>query len=346
MERMNSFISSFTAIILFMIIGFGCKEQTGVTEPGFGTNKNFSQALMKSADNSQSTNSFTQNYNEEDAMPLSGTLGKDIYPIRVGQHLKLVEKSMTVVKDSTTATGTLVQKFEGELIIAGSLKQPGPGTYTHVDTVIHKPLSTTITRIIKFKKIANTGNDTKDWKVTAISLPVGGTEGDDILITKLTLTARDGSTVVINDPNAFFFNVGSDKDDDNDEDDDNENHGTGSGVGIGIGLHDWHDLFTNYTKNQPVKLEVELLSKSSDDDFLTITYGAMMNGKFRTKEKFNLKSSIQEGTYYRKVYERNWKTHSYAGRMHAVINALPKSVIYDSNTSVVERTWGIPYKVK
>ncbi|MEW6702083.1 MAG: hypothetical protein AB1298_05135, partial [Bacteroidota bacterium] len=320
----------------------GCKDPLGIIDPQL-RNSNEAQKFLAIAEKSSSVNSFTPNYNEEKAMLLAGTLSKELYPIRIGQKMKLVDKSLTLVKDSTTATGTLVQKFDGTLIIEGSFQQPTIGIRSRVDTTIQKTFSTTITRMIQYKKINNTGNDTMDWKVDAISLPNGGTSGDNIQITKIILTTQDGTEIVIEDPNTYFFKVGKEKEND-DEEEENDNHEFE--IRLKMMGHGWKNLLTWYKKNQPVKLTVEIISTSSEPDFLTLTYGAMMNGNSGTKEKFDLVSSTQEGVYYRKVYERKWYTHSYATRMHAVINALPRYVVYDTETSVEEKTWGIPYRVK
>lgn len=336
------------AFVAVIILTFGCKDSS--SDPWSGSNN--SQAFMKIMEKSASINSFKPNYNEEQAMAFAGALGKELYPIKVGQIMKLTDQSLTLVKDSTTATGTLVQKYDGRLIIVGSFQKPTIGIRSSVDTTIQKPFSTTITRSVKFQRVANTGNDTTDWKIVAVSLANGGTDSSTIQISKITLTAQDGSTLVIDDPNAFFFNVGSDMekhDDNNDgEDDDYDEYGDGksSRYGLNFELHGWRSLFTWYKKNQPVKVSVEVLSTSSDPDFLTVTYGAVKDGNFRTKEKFDLVSSTLEGTYYRKVYERNWNTHSQSGRKHAVINAMQRSVVYDTETAVQVKSWGIPYRVK
>ena len=342
MKRHIFFAASFIFLtITLMVITSACKDQSGITDP-FYSNDATSQTLRKMTDQSPTVNSFTPNYNEEEAMFFSGTLQKDIYPIRIGQKLNLVSRDLALVKDSSTATGTLVQKFDGELIIAGTFQKPTIGIHSTVDTVIHKPFSTTITRFIKYEKVSNTGNDTLDWKITAVSLPAGGTEGDDILIQKLTLTKQDGSSVVIDDPGSYFFNVGKDKEkvSDNDEDD-NDN----LGLNASVEWHGWKRLSTWFKMNQEVKMSLEVLSKSSDPDLLTITYGAMMKGGNRSKYKFDLVSTTQEGVYFRKTYERNLRIQPYGGRMHAVINALPRTTVYDTETTVEEKTWGIPYKV-
>ena len=338
-------ILSVIAVAAFMIVSlFGCKDP-GISDPYSGANANHS-GFMQLAAKSTTVNSFQPNYNEQQAMALTGSMGKDIYPIKIGQHMKLTDQNLTLVKDSTTATGTLVQKWSGTLVIQGSLVKPTVGVITHVDTTVEKPFSTTITRIIKYERIANTGNDTTDWKIVAVSLPNGGTEGTDVQISKITLTAQDGSTLEITDPNQYFFNVGSDKDGTDDDDYKEFNNGLSMRFGAEFGTHGMRGLFTWYRQNQPVKISVEILSTSSDPDFLTITYGAEKDGRFRTKEQFDLVSSTLQGSYFKKVYEKDWYTNPYPGIKHAVINVFPRNVVYDTDTSVQEKSWGIPYRVQ
>ncbi len=319
-----------------------CKSPIDLTEP-MTQNSSTTQSFMQVAENSSTVSSFTPNYNEGQAMALAGMLAKDVYPIKVGQKMTLTDKSLTLVKDSTTATGTYIQHYNGELIIEGTFQKPTMGIGTKVDTTLHKTFTTTITRLIQFEKVASTGNDTLDWKVKAVSLPNGGTGGGNIAITKLTLTSQDGTNLTITDPNAYFFKAGKEKQGDSDAEDDDNHSLMANTFGE---MHGWKDLLTWYHGNQPVTLTVEVLSSSADPDFLTVTYGAGMNGSFRTKQKFDLVSTTQEGQFYRKVYSKTWTTDSHAVRMHAVINAFPRNVVYDTDTPVEVMTWGVPYRVK
>lgn len=340
---MKPYIASkliFTLSLMVVVLITGCDNPFESNEPQSPNSSN-TQIFMKVAENSSSVNSFTPNYNEEHAMALAGSLGKDMYPIKVGQKMSLVEKNLALQKDSATAIGTLTQKYEGRLIIQGSFNQPTIGIRQKVDTTIVKDFSTVITRIIKFKKVDDTGDDEKDWKVEAVSLPNGGSEGNTIQIAGIKLTSQNGTEHYIDDPNTYFFKAGKEKGGDDDEDDNNN-------FEIGFGNHgrDWKNLLTWYKRNQAIKLTVEVISNSSEPDFLTVTYGAGMNGNQKNKEKFDLVSTQQEGSYYRKVYERKWSTSSHATRMHAVINAFPRNVVYDTDTAVEVKTWGIPYRVK
>ena len=104
-----------------------------------------------------------------------------------------------------------------------------------------------------------------------------------------------------------------------------------------INGHGWRRFFSWFHKNQNVTIDLEVLSAFSDPDVVTLTYGATMDGMYRTKAKFDLISTEQEGLFFRKIYQIKWRTHSHAGR---------RNVVYDTDSTVVEKTWGIPYKVQ
>ncbi len=349
MKRYIFPISIFVLVILITLFINSCNNE--ITEPQSAFDGSTYAALRKITDNSPSVNSFTPNYNEEEAMAFSNSMAKEIYPFKVGQKMTRTSRVLTLQKDSTKAVGTLVDTFEGQLIIAGTFQKPTIGIHSKVDTVIEKSFTTTISRLIKYERVDSTGNDTLDWKIVSISLPAGGTEGDDLTIQKLTLTAQDSTSVVIENPNAYFFDVGKDKDKDFDKDEENEKEEWGDfnlrlNAWFNLLHYKWWKLHTWFKKHQRVTLSVEVLSNSSDPDVLTLTYGASVNWKFKSKVKFDLVSTAQEGTSYRKVYETKWYTNGLPGRKHAVINALPRYSVYDSDSTVVEKTWGIPYKVQ
>ena len=91
---------------------------------------------------------------------------------------------------------------------------------------------------------------------------------------------------------------------------------------------------------------MELTSAYADTDFVTLTFGADRFGMHRTKKKFELISSTQNGNVYDKVYEQTYRTHQYVGFYHAIINAMPKQVVFDDATPVEMESWGVPYFVR
>lgn len=375
-KRSISYLLSLSVIALFLLAATGCNQEGAIVDPA--QNQNLNVALQKVTDNDESIKSFKPNYNEEQAMSFLGVLGKEIFPLRVGQALKLVDRNLTIQYDTETALGTLVEKFDGVLIISGSFKQPdSTNKRAPADTVIRKQFSTVITRLIKYTKVSNTGDNLVDWKVAGVSLPAGGTETDNIQISKLTLATQDGKTLEITNPNEFFFDrgfmngygmgsngnggmgggmgnngsggmgggMGS-----------NGNGGMGSGMGsngngngMGSGMlsNGTRGMSAMFGSRQPIKITVEIISKYEAEDFLTLTHGAMMSSNSgRVKEKFELKSSVKEGSNYKKTYEKVWLTNAHGGFMHVVVNAVPKQVVFETSTQVEEKTWGFPYQIK
>lgn len=346
MKRLISLTLSLALLSLFVLTGIACDDKSLISEPE--SQASIKAALQKITYSDEVLNSFEPNYNEEQALNLvSSQLGKTLYPIRIGQAMKLVDRDLQIEYGADTALGLLTLKFEGDLIIVGSFTENSSGSRVVPDTVIKKPFSTVITRKIKYAKVDSTGDNLVDWKIIGSSLPEGGTETSNIEITKLTLTTLDGKSVTITSPNDFFFDFGR--------------KGFALGNNSNMGNMDqehgnknmnnnkvrMNDLMPFFGKKQPVTITVEVKSIYEKPDLLTLTHGAMVSaGMYRTKEKFELKDTQFDGTYYVRTYEKTWVTHLHPGFMHAVINLLPDNAVTDTDTAVEEKTWGVPYAVK
>lgn len=322
---------------LFFILN-ACENKNLVTEPE--TTSSLREALEKITYSDEVLNSFVPNYNEEQALSLASTqLGKVIYPIKIGQAVKLVERNLQIDYGVDTALGTLTLRFEGELIIIGSFSN---NTKSVPDTVLRKPFTSTIIRKIKYAKVDSTGNNLKDWKVIGSSLPAGGTETANIEITKVTLTTLDGKSIKITSPNEFYFDFGR-----------GYALGTDSSKGNMQNYNRrrqkirMNEIMPFFGRKQPVNITVEIKSIYEKPDLLTLTHGGMVNaGMYKTKEKFDLKDTQFDGTYYIRTYEKTWLTNLHPGFMHAVINLLPDNTVSDTDFQVEEKTWGIPFAVK
>ena len=353
---------SFLMILIFGL--YGC-DKTNPLEAG---SQSVNSALQTITANDPAVQSFEPNYNETTVMSIVGGLAKEIYPVKVGQNLKLVDSKLDFQQQADTAYGYLTQKFEGELLIAASYQQSITGNPVRVDTLIHKPYSTTVTRVIKYVKIGNTGNQLNDWRVIAVSLASGGSNTTNIDIKKITVTFTDGKVYETTSPNDFFLTM----------------------------VQGAHHQFPLYGKQSSATVRVEITSAYKDEDVLTLTHGmmiqgiangymmggvgsgsmgngksgngmmqgGMMNGRMngngasgngahmnifgdRNKLRFKLISSTQNGSSFDKVYELQWNTPSVGGGfMHAVVNAMPKQTVYDDAAPVEEKSWGIPIAVK
>ncbi|MFA3782455.1 hypothetical protein ABRY23_05250 [Melioribacteraceae bacterium 4301-Me] len=356
---MRRLISYSIVLMLFVLIVFsasGCKNEDSVVAPNGNTN--LQQALEKITNNDQSVQSFEDNYNEEQAMSLAKTqLAKELYPIKIGQRMELANRQLTIDYGDSTAVGTLTSTYNGKLFILAAFNSSTTtrSGYPLPDTLVTKSFTTIITRKIQYVKVDNTGDNLIDWKISAISLPQGGTENSGVTIKTLTLINPDGSVLVIDSPNNFFFDKGPRSENNNYSGGNNSNNGqSGNMMGqnghMGNGNNQFglshRVMFPIFGMNQPVKVQVELESAYADTDLVTITHGAMLGGLGREKAKLNLISETNNGGTYTRVFEGKWFTNMHGGYMHAVLNALPHKSVYDSDASVEENTWGVPYLVR
>jgi hypothetical protein len=67
--------------------------------------------------------------------------------------------------------------------------------------------------------------------------------------------------------------------------------------------------------------------------------------KQRSRKLFELVSSTPNGDGWDKVYEQTFNAHTYPGFFHAVLNAMPRQVIFDDATPVEAESWGVPYVI-
>lgn len=300
------------ALLTFFV---GCQEDMTVQTPGEISTD--TQALQKLADEDSVLASFEPNYDEGGEMDLLQKTNTEIYPFRVGHKMRLVNRTISVDFAGDTAYGLVTKTFEGVLYINGSYD---PNSTTP-DTLIKKPFSSVVTRNIIFVKISNTEFPERNWRIAAISLPEGGTQSPNIDIVKFTAFLPNGDTLIINSPNDYYLvrNWGQ--------------------------WWRWHHVPV-VQRGEDVVLRVELNSAYSDTDFVTLTFGADRFGMHRTKKRFELVSSVANGAIFEKVYEQSFRTHQFPGFFHAIINAMPKQVVYDDSTPVELESWGVPYFVK
>lgn len=302
-------------LLAFISFFIGCQDNMTV-QPNdqITTDK---QAVQKLADEDSLLVSFEPNFNEEGEMDILSKVSAEIYPFRVGHKMRLVNKTLTVDFQGDTAYGLITKTFEGVLYIKGSYNPAS----TKPDTLITKAFTSVITKNVIFIKVAHTDSPAKNWRIAAISLPEGGTQSPNIDITKFTAFLPNGDTLVINSPNDYYLvrNWGQ--------------------------WWRWHHVPV-INRAADVLLRVELTSAYADTDFVTLTFGADKFGMHRSKKKFELVSSTQNGNVYEKVYEQTFQSHQFPGFFHAIINAMPKQVVYDDSTPVEMETWGVPYFVK
>lgn len=306
----------FVPLLLLGVLAFfaGCQDEMSVEPINNGEPTTDQGALQKIVDQDSSLASFDVNYDEGGLMDFLGKVDGQIYPIRVGKRMRLVNKNLNITFDGDSiAHGTLTKTFEGVLLIAASYDSSG-GT---PDTVIEKPFTSVVTRNLIFKKIRHTDFPLRNWVLAAISLPEGGTQSPNIDITHLTAFLPNGDTLDIASPNDYYLRRG----------------------------WGWWRRIPVIGRGETVLVRIELFSAYEDDDFVTLTYGADRFGHHRAKKLFELVSSTPNGNGFDKVYEQSYTTHQFPGFYHAIFTAMPRQVVFDDSTPVESESWGVPYFV-
>lgn len=304
-------------IIILAIFSFftACQEETSVQTSEPKTDK---EAMIQIADEDSLLSSFEPNFNEDGVMDVMGKINTPIYPVKVGQRMRLVNRVLDINVQGDTAYGTLTKTFEGTLFILAKYDTAS----TQPDTLIQKPFTSVITRKLVFIKIANTEFPKRNWVLAAVSLPEGGTQTpESINITKMTVFLPNGDTLVINSPNDYYLYRR-----------------------WGFWWR-WRN-FPVVPANSQLTIRVEVTSAYEQDDFVTLTFGADARGLHRAKKRFVLVSSTFNGTTYDKVYEQTFQTHQYRGFFHAVLNAMPGQVVLDDSAPVEQESWGVPYFIR
>ena len=320
MKNLNSKLLVLFTLLFFALATIGCNEEESLlmSDSNIETDQ---QALEKIVDEDESIQSFDINYNEEEAMDfILGKISEEIFPVKVGQRMHLVEKNLNIVFEGDSAYGTLVKTFEGVLFIVASI-DPIDGPIDSLDlNVYEKPFTTTITRNLIFVKVNNTDNPRENWKLGAISLPVGGTPTENIAIESLTIFLPNGETLMIDSPLEYFLSRGP----------------------------SFRPMVPTLAQYEAVGVEVNIKSIYPESDYVTLTHGALKDRRnIRAKKRFTFdeNSEIFEDGYYYRTYKGEWVINQYKGFKHAIINAFPWGVIKDSEAPVESNSWGIPYVV-
>lgn len=319
MKHLKSLTRLMVILSIILLGTMACNEENSLTLPE-GEVTTDQQALEKIVETDEAIESFEPNYNEDQAMDF--VLGKstsEIFPVRVGQKMRLVEKNLNVVFQGDTAYGTLTKTFDGILFIVAS-SDSLTGNLDSTDfNVYKKSFTTTVTRKIIFVKKDNSDNPLNNWKISAVSLAEGGTLTDNIAIKSMTIFLPNGESINVDEPNEYFLSRGP----------------------------SLKRAIPVLSKFQSVTVQVELQSVYADADFVTLTYGGLKSNKMkRAKKRFSLKREDFDGTYYNRLYEAEWRIHQSRGFKHAIVNAYPYQVIKDSDAPVESNSWGMPYAVK
>ncbi len=231
---------------------------------------------------------------------------------------KPIERNIEVVLDSdTTATAYIYLKLEGKFKV---FKAEGFAPDSAIVTTFTKPMVHEFERIVHLRKVRNTDNPRKNWRVKDVSMKNGHSINNTVEIVELKIMADGQDDVVITDPLEYLQ------------------------TGI--------NLFT-FPRLTVVNLEVKVKNTSADKivypvnteatEIVRLHYGRNMRGNHG---RSYFKWIRSEGDY--NIYAGNWTVRQFRGLHFAVIDVVDNGTVLQKDASMYpynSSTWDTRYRV-
>lgn len=236
-------------------------------------------------------------------------------------RLHPVERSIQVNLDTdTTATAYVHSKIKGILKIKKLEKTDSSFTFDWYD----KPITHHVERIVHLKKVNETGNLRRDWRIVDVSMKNGYSENDGVEIVKMVVYPENQDSTVITNPLEYFQNG--------------------------------RTVFT-FAQLTKVRVKVTVRNTTANPVYypqdtrstetVLLHYGRnprVARAHFgRTWFKYVGKDGLGNN-----VYEGSWKVRQFAGMHHAIIDVIDNGTILEKDKDqypYVSATWASPYRV-
>ena len=260
-----------------------------------------------------------------DNPPMTRLNGDTLVPVRWGRHLdwhNVASDYQVVIQGDSSALVTYTKTVPGEFRVGYGIVI---GDSVSIDTVVRKPFTETITRKVRFVRIARNNDPFRNWFPVAVTLSLGQTSGGNAFsIDSVQLALRHaGVTATYSDP-------------------------------LNTWLQLWHRNaeVPSFLKGDSVLVRVTLTSSDSVPEISALRHGIAGGRPERRRLKMKLVSSTPVGNEYVRVYERTFKTSMAGGRMmwgerfNLVVDVLSHGSIWSMSDPFSNVFWGIPYVVR
>jgi len=231
---------------------------------------------------------------------------------------KKEKRNIEVVMDSdTTATAYIYIKIEGKFKI---FKAEGIAPDSALVTKVEKPMVHELERIVHLRKVRNTDDPRKNWRIKDVSMRNGHSPDNTVEIVELRIKADGQDEVVITDPLEYLQ----------------------TGV----------NLFT-FPRFTDVTLEVKVKNTSPNKivypknteatEFVRLHYGRNIRGNHG---RSYFKWVRKDGEY--NVYEGSWKVMQFRGIHMAVIDVVDNGTVLEKDAQEYpynSSTWDTRYRV-
>ncbi len=240
-----------------------------------------------------------------------------ILPRNWGREIDFNSVNRTVTfqtVDDSTVIATVKTSFSGTVWIRAK--------YAPTDTAfttVTKPFSETVTRYVRFVKVANTNVPRLNWRMREISVAEGGTTTAAVTINQVRFFMGT-DTLTISDPANYWFRTG---------------------------MPGGHQMpMFSQTFMQGFRMEVTVTSTSPDSDIVSVHRPYWYLGRWQYRAPMTLVSQTDngDGTFTR-VYAASW-SGVWSGRHHIFVGALTRASIFDDQAPFSSHYWGIPFIVQ
>jgi len=244
-------------------------------------------------------------------------VAEQINTIKFGRRAPYKFESVEVVFDSdTTATATITHSLNGKFFILAK----DTSDSNVVGTLFSKDMQNTILRKAKLRKVRDTGNDRRDWRVIAVSGAVASSPNPTITISELTVENSDGTTLTITDPLSYFMTRETGL----------PEFSRGDSVKVFVKL-------TNTNEFPPAPGETALLRYGMDHQF------------HRARKRLNDEGIYPDAVAGDGTYSGLYRIHHprWGHRLHhAGVDIIDNGTIYDDVAPYDAVAWSLPYMVK
>lgn len=236
-----------------------------------------------------------------------------IIPLAWGRRVDNASRSVTFDRSGdTVVVATIVFSMSGEILIAHR------DTVQDTTLIAEKPFAESITRKVRFTRVARTDHPRQNWKMREVSGADGGTTSSaSISFTELKAIAGD-DTLTVTDPTEFFIRFPA---------------------FAGRRMYALHD-------GTSLTVRLTLTSTEADTDMVFIhrPFQWLNSSILRpARIRMSLVSEAGSGPYTR-VYEYSWTSHI-PGSHHFFVSGITRSSLFDDSAPWSTKIWGVPYLV-
>lgn len=294
-------VSSLAGVFLFAALLAGCQSTTEPVEDKYAV-------FQELIDGDELFNDAAVLTGDQDVpSPSLMKTSTPIIPVVWGRHITSASRSVMFEEQAdTVVVATITTTISGDVKIAAldSLQD------TTV-TIVSKPFTETVTRKVKFYRIANTNRVRDNWRMREVSALKGGTTNAILTIDSLEVTIG-GNTLTVTDPNDYFLRFAQ-------------------FAGRLMPSIDVQDTIT---------VRVTVTSTESDTDFVMLHRPALLRPAHK---RMRMISQTGSGPYTR-VYELSWNGQV-KGRHHFYVSAITRNSLFDDVAPWATQIWGFPYLV-